>query len=220
MAHTLRSKSKYGRTRRQRKKQRRMRGGFSITESLSGLINKFKPETQDKACENAQKKATEICDAYAQSDQSAPSEQPDQSVLPPAQPDQSVLPPAQSDQSVLPPAQPLNIDSSTIPGGTQVPLTNNNEMMLDEDYDSDVDVGDGNVEQAAAVTNKSNAIIPSPAATPEGITGSNEMVDTGDYSGVKRPRYNGDGGAKKSKKKNKKRSQNHRKKLRSRKHKK
>ena len=62
MAHTLRrSKSKYGRTRRQRKKQRRMRGGFSITESLSGFIDTFKPTTDEKKCEEAREAVQTAC---------------------------------------------------------------------------------------------------------------------------------------------------------------
>ena len=120
MAQTLKSKSKYGRTRRQRKKQRRMRGGFNITESLTGLINKFKPATQEEACEEAKNKATEICNASAKSDQSAPPAQPqpdqlDQSV-PPAQPDQL-------DQSVIPSVQPDQLDQSVIPSDLRSLIT-------------------------------------------------------------------------------------------------
>ena len=60
MAHTLRrSKSKYGRTRRQRKKQRRMRmrgGGI-----FDDIINKFKPSTDAEKCQTAKENAGEIC---------------------------------------------------------------------------------------------------------------------------------------------------------------
>ena len=52
------TKSRYGRTRRQRRKQRRsMRGGFAFGD----LINVFKPKTQEQKCEEAQQEAEEIC---------------------------------------------------------------------------------------------------------------------------------------------------------------
>jgi len=197
MAQTLKSKSKYGRTRRQRKKQRRMRGGFNITESLTGLINKFKPATEEEACEEAKNKATEICNASAKSDQSAPPAQPqpdqlDQSV-PPAQPDQL-------DQSA-PPAQPDQLDQS-VPQPDQLDQLVPQPDQLDQSVPS--------------------AVIPSgqPVVIPEDV-GYGDVDDGnvgyGEYSEVKQPIYNG--GAKKSKRKNKKQSR-HRKKLKSRKHKK
>lgn len=52
-----RSKSRYGRTRRQRRKQRRMRGGFAFGD----LINVFKPKTQEEKCAEAQQEAEKIC---------------------------------------------------------------------------------------------------------------------------------------------------------------
>jgi hypothetical protein len=205
MAQTLKSKSKYGRTRRQRKKQRRMRGGFNITESLTGLINKFKPATQEEACEEAKNKATEICNASAKPDQSAPPAEPqpdqlDQSVIPSAQPDQldqSVIPsaqPDQLDQSVIPSAQPDQLDQS-VPSAQpdqldQSVIPSGQPVVIPEDVDYG-DVGYGDVDDG--------------------------NVGYGEYSEVKQPRYNG--GAKKSKRKNKKQSR-HRKKLKSRKHKK
>jgi hypothetical protein len=200
MAHTLRSKSKYGRTRRQRKKQRRMRGGFSITESLSGLIDNFKPETQEKACENAQKKATEICNAYAQSNQSAP---------PPTQP----LIEQQSDQSPPPPTQPSNV----------VPASAYNEYSSDpDDMDDDPDTNYAQAEVSAEVPAGSAEVPAGSAEVPAGSAEVPEGSPTGldETVGMKRPRYNGGGSAKKSKKKNKKRSKSRNKKLKSRKHKK
>ena len=68
MAHTLRrSRSKYGRTRRQRRKQRRMRGGGIFND----FINKFKPATPEEKCENAKQAAEEVCSSV-----SAPSSEP------------------------------------------------------------------------------------------------------------------------------------------------
>ena len=66
--HTLKkSKSKYGRTRRQRRKQRRMRmhgGEFSlagITDGFKGLVSKFSPSTDAEKCKEANEKAEEVC---------------------------------------------------------------------------------------------------------------------------------------------------------------
>lgn len=68
MAHTLRrSRSKYGRTRRQRRKQRRIRGGGIFDD----IINKFKPATPEEKCENAKQAAEEVCSSV-----SAPSSEP------------------------------------------------------------------------------------------------------------------------------------------------
>jgi hypothetical protein len=190
-----------------------MRGGFSITESLSGLIDNFKPETQEKACENAQKKATEICNAYAQSNQSAP---------PPTQP----LIEQQSDQSPPPPTQPSNV----------VPASAYNEYSSDpDDMDDDPDTNYAQAEVSTEVPEGSaepagSAEVPAgstevPAGSAEVPAGSAEVPEgspTGldETVGMKRPRYNGGGSAKKSKKKNKKRSKSRNKKLKSRKHKK
>lgn len=51
------TKSRYGRTRRQRRKPRCMRGGFAFGD----LINVFKPKTQEQKCEEAQQEAEKIC---------------------------------------------------------------------------------------------------------------------------------------------------------------
>ena len=68
MAHTLRrSRSKYGRTRRQRRKQRRIRGGGFIDD----IINKIKPATPEEKCEKAKQTADEVCSSV-----SAPSSEP------------------------------------------------------------------------------------------------------------------------------------------------
>ena len=67
MSHTLRrSKSKYGRTRRQRqhKKQRHMRGGFSFTD----FIGNFKPKTDAEKCQAAKEAAQTACSNAAEGD--------------------------------------------------------------------------------------------------------------------------------------------------------
>ena len=68
MAHTLRrSRSKYGRTRRQRRKQKRIRGGGIFDD----FINKFKPSTPEEKCEKAKQAADEVCSSV-----SSPSSEP------------------------------------------------------------------------------------------------------------------------------------------------
>ena len=57
-----RSKSKYGRTRRQRRKQKRMRGGFGFND----LIGVFQPKTQEEKCKEAQQEAENICNKAEQ----------------------------------------------------------------------------------------------------------------------------------------------------------
>ena len=65
MAHTLRrSRSKYGRTRRQRRKQKRTRGGGFFGD----FINKFKPSTPEEKCENAKQAAEEVCSSLESSE--------------------------------------------------------------------------------------------------------------------------------------------------------
>jgi len=65
MTHTLRrSKRKYARTRRQHKKQRRMRGGFSFTE----FIGNFKPKTDAEKCQAAKEAARTACSNNVEGD--------------------------------------------------------------------------------------------------------------------------------------------------------
>ena len=63
MVHTLRrSRSKYGRTRRQRRKQRRIRGGGIFDD----IINKFKPASTQEKCEKAKQAAEEVCSSSSE----------------------------------------------------------------------------------------------------------------------------------------------------------
>ena len=62
MAHTLRrSRSKYGRTRRQRRKQKRTRGGGFFDINFNDIINKLKPSTPEEKCAKAKQAADEVC---------------------------------------------------------------------------------------------------------------------------------------------------------------
>ena len=62
MSHTLRrSRSKYGRTRRQRRKQKHTRGGGIFDD----FINKFKPSTPEEKCEKAKQTADEVCNSVS-----------------------------------------------------------------------------------------------------------------------------------------------------------
>jgi hypothetical protein len=65
MTQTLRrSKSKYARTRRQNKKQRRIRGGGF----LGDLVNKFKPSTDEEKCKELKEAAQTACSKVAEGD--------------------------------------------------------------------------------------------------------------------------------------------------------
>lgn len=68
MAHTLRrSKSKYGRTRCQRRKHKRTQGGGFFDE----FVNKFKPSPPEEKCEKAKKDAEEACSSISQSQETS-----------------------------------------------------------------------------------------------------------------------------------------------------
>jgi hypothetical protein len=62
MTHTLRrSKSKYARTRRQHKKQRRIRGGGFLNDIGNRIVGTFKPSTPAEKCQATRKAAQEAC---------------------------------------------------------------------------------------------------------------------------------------------------------------
>ena len=106
-----RSKSRYGRTRRQRRKQRRMRGGFAFGD----LINVFKPKTQEQKCEEAQQEAEEICnnsETPLDQEQSFSPSMNDTTSSPPISPSTSPL-------DDIPPSLPLNDEYSSPPLGQQ-----------------------------------------------------------------------------------------------------
>ena len=66
MTHTLRrSRSKYGRTRRQRKKQLRMQGGGIFDDFVDNLTSKFKPKSSQQKCQDAKEEAEKICNSGA-----------------------------------------------------------------------------------------------------------------------------------------------------------
>ena len=65
MATTLRrSRSKYGRTRRQRRKQKRTRGGGFLDD----LVKQFKPKSTEEKCKEAEQEAEKICNSGAEGD--------------------------------------------------------------------------------------------------------------------------------------------------------
>lgn len=60
MATTLRrSRSKYGRTRRQRRNKKRISGGGFIDD----IVNKFKPKSSEDKCKEAEQEAEKICNS-------------------------------------------------------------------------------------------------------------------------------------------------------------
>jgi hypothetical protein len=65
MATTLRrSRSKYGRTRRQRRKQKRTRGGGFLDD----LVKQFKPKSTEEKCKEAEQEAEKICSSGVEGD--------------------------------------------------------------------------------------------------------------------------------------------------------
>jgi hypothetical protein len=123
-----RSKSRYGRTRRQRRKQRRMRGGFAFGD----LINVFKPKTQEEKCTEAQQEAEKICNKPVLEEEQGlepvvEEEQQEEPVLKPApfvsdslDQEQSFSPPLSPSPSPLDdgqqlPSLPLNDEFSSLP---------------------------------------------------------------------------------------------------------
>ena len=124
MAHTLRrSRSKYGRTRRQRRKQRRMRGGGIFDD----FINKFKPSTPEEKCENAKQTAEEVCSSVsAPSSEPVVERQPGDDLSPPSELD-SLVPENQLENSdsvamsdMSPPLEPLMSEDIATTSGTSV----------------------------------------------------------------------------------------------------
>ena len=111
MATTLRrSRSKYGRTRRQRRKQRRIRGGGIFDD----IINKFKPSTPQEKCDKAKQEAEEICNSISQ-------EQPEQE----QQQDLSTPAPAESLSDT-----PLSEDSILAPSASESVMPSASEPVM------------------------------------------------------------------------------------------
>lgn len=200
MTHTLRrSKSKYGRTRRQRRKQKRTQGGGLFDE----FVNKFKPSSPEEKCEKAKKDAEEVCSSISQE---MPSSTPPQSELDSGFPESPESPSVTSEPESaiteplqLLPAEPMasesNVTSSTQPASAAPaqPMIQGNE-----------------------------SVVPLEPQMPSTISGSDSVAQftqnaTPAASASPDQKYNGSGGTK-SKRKNKK--QNRRKKMKSRKHKK
>jgi hypothetical protein len=133
MAHTLRlrrSRSKYGKKRRQRKTQRRVHGGGIFDD----FISKFKPSTDEEKCAKAREAAQEACskvngnedagdiEMSAMGDTSLSSSELDASSSPtlqqqPSDSDSGALPPQSSDSGSSPTLQqqPSDFDSGALP---------------------------------------------------------------------------------------------------------
>ena len=133
MAHTLRlrrSRSKYGKKRRQRKTQRRVHGGGIFDD----FISKFKPSTDEEKCAKAREAAQEACsnvngnedagdiEMSAMGDTSFSSSELDASSSPtlqqqPSDSDSGALQPQSSDSGSSPTLQqqPSDSDSGALP---------------------------------------------------------------------------------------------------------
>jgi hypothetical protein len=212
MAHTLRrSRSKYGRTRRQRRKQRRIRGGGIFDE----IINKFKPSTPEEKCAKAKELAQEACSnnnaegdiEMMPMDSNSDSLNPDVAAVdttttsPPitdrqlGDNNESVKLESGSDMSTS--SEPYNMQDGADSRMTAAPLNDMSGM-------SDMSLSPDNSSEMGIYQNQ----IPNPLSPPASQYQPQTAVSSG--------------GAKKSrrKNKNKKQSQSRHKKLKSRKHKK
>jgi hypothetical protein len=213
MAHTLRrSRSKYGRTRRQRRKQRRIRGGGIFDE----IINKFKPSTPEEKCAKAKELAQEACSNNN------------------AEGDIEMMPMDSDSDSLNPDVAAVDTTTTSppIPSNTDRQLGDNNEEGVKLDTiipGSDMSTGsdsynmqDGTDSRMTAAPQNDMSGMSSPDNSGEMGTDQNQ---TPSPLSPLAPQYQPQtarfgGGAKKSKKNNKKRSQSRRKKLKSRKQKK
>jgi hypothetical protein len=208
VVHTLRrSKSKYGRTRRQRKKQKRTQGGGIFQD----FVNTFKPSTPEEKCEKAKKNAEEICNSISQE---TPALYPE--IVSDVSESRSVtsetMTPTVTEPTVTEPLMDGDVSASnstimssngdsglaaTLPPMSQISesaLTTPGQSMVTDNESSPI---------------RQNSVSPLPLASEQSMPGNESPI----YN----KKYNGLGGTK-SKRKNKKRNKNHRNK--SKKHKK
>ena len=211
MATTLRrSRSKYGRTRRQRRKQRRIRGGGIFDD----IINKFKPSTPQEKCDKAKQEAEEICNSISQ-------EQPEQE-----QQDLSTPAPAES----LSDTPPLSEDSILAPSASESVMPSASEPVMPSASEPVMPSASESVMPSASEPVMPSASEPVMPSASEPVTPNStytEMMSQQTLEPLKssqqqvpeyKPQTVGFGGTKKSKRRNKKQSR--RKKHKSKKYKK
>jgi hypothetical protein len=201
MAHTLRrSRSKYGRTRRQRRKQRRIRGGGIFDD----IINKFKPATPEEKCEKAKQAADEVCSSV-----SVPSSEP----VVEQQSGDELSPPSELD-SLVPENQFENPDSVAVAAMSDM------SPSYSEDIAATPATPALNTEMMPPPTmSEPVGIMPPPSMSePVGVGMEQKSLTQQQPPPLPMQTVNFGGSRRKNKKKNKK--QSHRKKMKSRKHKK
>lgn len=208
MAHTLRrSKSKYGRTRRQRRKQKKMQGGGIFDD----FVKKFKPSSPEEKCENARKDAEEACSSISQ-ETPLPSSQ--QSELDSGFPESPTI--ASESEAVAEP-QPLESlsepviasDSIVMPGsesGVVSPMSTSAPPSPPVVQSNEPAIALEQPQTPSTMSEPESSLAPAALAAPNA-----------ESAALSDQKYNGLGGTKR-KRKNKK--QNRRKKMKSRKHKK
>jgi hypothetical protein len=227
MTQTLRrSKSKYARTRRQNKKQRRIRGGGFLNDVGNTIVGAFKPSTDEEKCKELKEAAQKACSKTAEGDiemmeivpyelssgssdelSSGSSDELSSAAAPLG------LPPAPLG---LPPA-PLGLSS-----GSDTGLSSAAPLELSSGSDTGLSSGsDTGLSSGAPLEFPSGSDTTGlPSAAPlELSSGSNKGLPPAPIVKDQR-KLAMFGGAKKSRRKNKKRSQSRRKKHKSRKHKK
>jgi hypothetical protein len=214
MTQTLRrSKSKYARTRRQNKKQRRIRGGGFLNDVGNTIVGAFKPSTPAEKCKELKEAAQTACSKVAEGDIEMMEIVHTGDELSSGSSDElssgsSDEPPSAAAPLGLPPA-PLGLSSGSDTGlSSAAPL----------ELPSGSDTGLSSAAPLEFPSGSDTTGLPS-AAPLELSSGSNKGLPPAPI--VKNQRELAMfGGAKKSRRKNKKRSQSRRKKHKSRKHKK
>jgi hypothetical protein len=215
MTHTLRrSKSKYARTRRQHKKQRRIRGGgFGFLNDVGNtIVGAFKPSTPAEKCRATRKAAQEAC-SNVEGDIEMMEITSDTDASSPVGEGTTSLGEYGASSSTKPigDGNSSSTSSSTIPVGDGIsssttPVGDGNSSGSGEELPS------GSSEGSPSTTSLDKVL---PSGSGEGLYSAAPSEEARDVAAAA-----AGGGAKKSKKKNKKRSQSRRKKLKSRKHKK
>lgn len=222
MTHTLRrSKSKYARTRRQHKKQRRIRGGGFLNDVGNTIVGAFKPSTDEEKCKELKEAAQTACSKVAVGEGTA--EYGASSSTTPVGDRIS----SSTSSSIIPVGKGLSGSGEGFSGSDTVLSSGSDTTGLSSGSGDELSSGSGDGLSSGSGDELSSGKGPYSAASftplirdvksPLGgvdVDGVDVSVDSNRVAAAAA------GGAKKSKKRNKKRSQSRRKKLKSRKHKK
>jgi hypothetical protein len=200
MATTLRrSRSKYGRTRRQRRKQKRTRGGGFLDD----LVKQFKPKSTEEKCKEAEQEAEKICSSGVEGD----IEMTEMTEMTPIDQPPSDTSVDGNDAIAGPDSRDVEMSAEVMPQPPIQPSETSNPMS-------------SNVSQPGTSQMGTSQMGTSQPGTSQSVMEQNSLTTIQPQPLPQPSAANVSGGAKKSRKNNKKRSQSRRKKLKSKKHKK